>query len=98
MVRRGRRVDRSVQGPHLAQSGSKEALLGDQNTRTASGDDMPPAGMIGQELGLLDRLGVVALERTGPQPTQIRCALRDDGVFAELSELAARARDATLAG
>ena len=59
---------------------------------------MPPAGMIDQELGLLDRLGVVALERTGPQPTQIRRALRDDGVFAELSELAARARDATLAG
>lgn len=61
-------------------------------------DDMPPAGMIDRELGLLGRLGVVALERTGPQPSQVRCVLREDGVFAELSELAARARDATLAG
>jgi hypothetical protein len=58
-------------------------------------DDMPNAGIVRQQVGLLQKLGIVSLEETGPQPSQARCWIENDGVFGELADLAAAARDKT---
>jgi hypothetical protein len=59
-------------------------------------EGMPGTGPLLNEVKILGKNGVLTLEKAGPEPSNYTCAIKEDGVFGELAELAEQAQRGTL--
>lgn len=60
-------------------------------------EGMPNTGPLLNELKILKKNGILFLEKAGSQPSNYTCAIKEDGVFGELADLAEQAQRDTQA-
>lgn len=59
--------------------------------------EVPGHGPLFKRLDLLKKLNLLDMDQTGARPTNVTCAIKEDGILGELSDLAREAQEDSLA-